>query len=117
MATIDDVITALKFDDKYWFQRVYRFKPPNFQILPVISVNEYGRKETALGDDTGLNETKNVIVIDLWNKQKNQALIEQMKEKAINLVYTYVKGAFLVAGRDIVEYDGSIHTILEFETI
>jgi hypothetical protein len=115
--TITDFVRVLKYDNQFWYQRVYPYKPPNFTILPVVAVNEYGRKETAVGDDRGLNETKTVIVIDIWQKQMNNALIEAMKMQVLNLVYSNFTGVELIASRDIPEHDGDIHIIMEFSAI
>ena len=108
---ISKIIAKLKTDTDYWYSRVYEGYPPQFNVLPVVSVYQIGQNDSATGDGKGIQFYKYSISVDIWTKDRAEAI----KDKAISLIYglnnSFVK---LSSGNILPEASGIKHINLNF---
>ena len=107
---IDDIITQLKTDTDYWHSRVYEGYPPQFNVLPVVSVYQVGQNDLAVGDGKGIQFYNYLVSVDIWTKYK----AELMKNKALSLIYALNKFIKLDSGNILQEEGGIKHINLTF---
>ncbi len=87
---IAEIIAQLKTDTEYWNSRVYEGWPPQFNVLPVVSVYQTAQNDILSGDGKGLQFYKYQISVDIWTKDRAEA----MRNKVLTLLYAmnhYVK--------------------------
>ena len=108
---IADIITQLKTDAEYWHSRVYEGYPPQFNVLPVVSVYQTAQNDIAVGDGKGIQFYKYQISIDIWTKDRAEA----MKDKALTLLYAMNKFVKLDSANILQESGGIKHINLTME--
>jgi hypothetical protein len=108
---ISEVIAQLKTDTDYWNSRVYEGYPPQFNILPVVSVSLLNNKDIAQGDGKGLNVLKGTISVDVWTKDR----VEEISAKVISLLYALNGYIRLTAQNTLQEPGGVKHINFNFD--
>ena len=104
----DDVITALKgVVSSIWGKRVYRTYPPNFAVLPVVSVYTLSQTGSLRGDDAGLAVYETIVNIDVWTK-------DRIADITLAIQNVMLSNFRQVAYRELSEKDNIIHLVFEY---
>lgn len=110
---VDDIITALKASVAPFATRVYRDYPPSFAIYPVVGVYILSEPDFVTGDGRGMQVFKDFINIDCWTKDR----VDDIKTKVVSSLYSLSGFIRQNAFREVLEPDGIIHLIFEYEII
>lgn len=111
---ISTVISTLQNAHKTWGKAVYEDFPPNFTVMPCISVSYIDEPCVCEGDGRSLAVFSHYISVDLWMKKQGLSISQRqtLKEDVINTLLTMTCQVNIEAVRTIHE-DDNIHVVIE----
>lgn len=111
---IDTVIDTLMNAHKAWGRGVYEDTPPNFTVMPCLSVSYIDEPCAAEGDGKSFAVFSHYIQVDIWMKKNSLSLSQRQKIKkdVINALLTLDCQVTIEAIRNIPE-PANIHMIVE----
>ena len=109
---ITEIMQALKASGLSG-SRVYESSAPHATALPYAQVYLLGGNDIA-GDGRGLNVMSAIVVVDCFVKQGIDYYVTTVNQQIITRLAQYVR---LRYARTLVEDDGVIHIVMEYEVL